>query len=263
MAVEEPFANRASCSSRTAPTTSSGHVIPALVVLGRPSWEGALDRNAFSLLLEHLDGLDLSRHVDSKGYCNADPERVHTMVDEMPDVIKYPVKHGIEHNDIKPANIIIGPNSIKLTDFGLSAKGHQKGPYHGGTPGYVPLEILQNRDPLLYPDHRDIFALTYTFLFALGWRKDPEHPPYDVLSLGSSGPEGEKLLKFVQDGWNEAENLAIFNIPLQDAFEIEAKDRMSPEELCEAVKSIRVSNIKKAQAMAATIRVTVAASGDD
>ncbi|KAG8624143.1 hypothetical protein KVT40_009119 [Elsinoe batatas] len=79
-----------------------------------------------------------------------------TLIRELPDTLAYLAESTVEHNDIKHRNILIDESGLKLIDFGLSTSAKtRKEPYIGGTPAFVPPEVLYEG---FHPGARDVFA---------------------------------------------------------------------------------------------------------
>lgn len=90
---------------------------------------------------------------------------LYTLLCRMPDVLDCLFNMTVEHNDIKPCNILISENNMKLIDFGLARFGERRWSLPGGTPPYVPPEVAAGR---FIAGKRDIFAFGITMLRALG-----------------------------------------------------------------------------------------------
>lgn len=113
---------------------------------------------------------------------------------------------GVVHRDIKPGNIIVGPDHTpKLTDFGLSLRFKdlqhlEPVCFKGGTPGFVAPEHIRSPRDL---DHRsDIFSLgAVLFDLAAGvtpWGED--EVPYLRNSAPKAPGENDSLVPIQLDG---------------------------------------------------------------
>jgi eukaryotic-like serine/threonine-protein kinase len=153
------FGNEARSASRI----QSEHVARVLDV-------GALDSGEPYMVMEYLEGLDLSKYVRQRG-----PLAIEEAVDYLLQACEALAEAhvaGIVHRDLKPANLYLtrradGSSCVKVLDFGISKAslaGDQAAAQHVtqtasvlGTPGYMAPEQLRSSK---YVDARtDIWAL--------------------------------------------------------------------------------------------------------
>jgi serine/threonine-protein kinase len=82
---------------------------------------------------------------------------------------------SIQHCDIKPSNLLVAEDAVKLADFGLSAlksASHDR-QIPAGTPAYAAPEVFGGR----ITDRTDQFALAVTYCELRGGRLPFPHPP--------------------------------------------------------------------------------------
>tara|TARA_B110000211_G_scaffold233397_1_gene299507 strand:+ start:242 stop:1339 length:1098 start_codon:yes stop_codon:yes gene_type:complete len=104
-------------------------------------------------VLEYCNGGDLSYYIE-QGITTFDTKYFY----EILDALEYLFKNDILHRDIKPQNILINNNSIKISDFGF-AKSFEKNELittFCGSPLYMAPEIILNRE---YTYMSDIWSL--------------------------------------------------------------------------------------------------------
>ncbi|RSL69826.1 hypothetical protein CEP51_012297 [Fusarium floridanum] len=128
------------------------------------------DARLYSIYMEHLPFPDLNawRNRPHDHYFTGTVDDAERILRDMASALEYLHGQKIQHNDIKPGNILYdrdrGP---VLIDFGLASL-HGGQLCNGGTPWYVPREFVRDleRGP-----KSDIFALGVTMLYLL--RKTP------------------------------------------------------------------------------------------
>ncbi|MEU7573356.1 serine/threonine-protein kinase [Micromonospora sp. NPDC049240] len=125
---------------------------------GDPAW----------LAVEYVPGANLRQHVDARGPL---PLPLAAMVGAMlADGLAKVHQVGLLHRDLKPQNIILGPDGPKLIDFGLAVlidREHYLTEVGAivGTPAYMsPEQVRGERDLTAAVD---IYGLAATLVFAL------------------------------------------------------------------------------------------------
>ena len=118
-----------------------------------------------------------------------EPEHVAWITDRMLNILKYLHFEGVMHGDVKPANVIIQPEShtVTLVDYGLSAlRPKRSDTVKGYTPFYASPEQMAGQT--LTPEC-DFFGLGMTMIYALGGSVETIKVP------GTTPPEMCKFIK--------------------------------------------------------------------
>lgn len=144
-----------------------------------------LERDLAYYAMELIDGESFANHIAQK---SPRATRIIEMMAMVCDALQHAHDHGVIHRDVKPSNIMVGPDEQpKLVDFGLSKSMFRtKSPVSAnsthdgavlGTPLYMSPE--QARGDANSVDHRsDLYAVaTMLYLFLLR-----EHP-HGALSM--------------------------------------------------------------------------------
>ena len=136
--------------------------------------------NRLSILMEYLEGKDLSDTIKSKSPMKE--KELESIFQQTLVAFDYAHSKGIVHRDIKPSNIFLLPNGeVKILDFGIAKLFGQglemtQTGTQVGTPIYMSPEQVKADKSI---DHRsDIYSLGVTLYFALIGKT-----PYDVTVL--------------------------------------------------------------------------------
>lgn len=140
--------------------------LPANPHIVKPIEFGVEDERWF-LVMEYIDGWDLSRSLDGGRRLPAD--QVISIGLQVAEALEVAHHHGLIHRDIKPSNLRLTPSGIvKVLDFGIAKATHgtrltQTGAFPG-TPEYVPPEVWEGEDATA---RSDIYALGIVMYEAL------------------------------------------------------------------------------------------------
>jgi serine/threonine protein kinase len=127
------------------------------------------------MVMEHVEGTNLSEIVRANGALP--PDQVAPILAQVADALAAAHTAGIVHRDVKPSNILVGPDgNVKLTDFGIArteadAALTQTG-LVTGSPAYLAPEVASGQ---LATEASDVWSLGATLCHALTGK-----PPYEV-----------------------------------------------------------------------------------
>ena len=129
------------------------------------AWDYLVDpetgRHAYTM--EYVEGNDFTAATGG-----LPPDRIAVLAEQVCDVLDYVHTHDLVHGDIKPGNLIVRGDAVKLMDFGLADR---PGP-HGlrGSLEYLAPEIIQGQP---HDRRADLYALGAVLYEAL-----TRHPPF-------------------------------------------------------------------------------------
>jgi serine/threonine protein kinase len=126
------------------------------------------------IVMEHLEGRSLVEIIRREG--PLPPERVARLVSQVADALDYAHAQGLIHRDVKPGNVIVGPqDQATLTDFGVarSVEGTRltQSGVMIGTPAYMSPEQVKGQS---VGPAADVYALGVVTYEMLGGR-----PPFE------------------------------------------------------------------------------------
>ncbi|WP_258562839.1 MULTISPECIES: serine/threonine-protein kinase [Nocardioides] len=163
----EPDLDRAEREARLAARLNHPHVVAVfdLLVDGDDRW----------LVMEHVPGVTLAELVRRDGPLS--PDQAATLLRQAADALAAAHGAGIVHRDVKPSNILVGPDGqVKISDFGIArAQADASLTQTGlvtGSPAYLAPEVASGQ---VASQASDVWSLGATLFHALAG-----HPPYEV-----------------------------------------------------------------------------------
>lgn len=109
-----------------------------------------VDADRVCMIMEWVEGLRLREVIDTQG--KLPQERAVRIAIRICEVLDYIHEHGVIHRDLKPDNILIGPDDeIKLIDFGIASEAGARRLTFGkftrsmGTPDYIAPEQVKGK----------------------------------------------------------------------------------------------------------------------
>ncbi len=121
------------------------------------------------IIEEYISGMSLNSLITHTKSIST--RRIITLIKELCEVLEYLHKNGIYHHDIKPDNIIIDNEKIKLLDYGNAARSNESNRVRMGTAGYAA--------PEMYGKERigagsDIYSIGMVILYLATGKKNIE-----------------------------------------------------------------------------------------
>lgn len=174
--------------------------------------------NHIILLMERADWnlSDLHRAYRQQAKVNVPPKVICDWMDQAADALDFlslqklqkttPGATGLQHCDVKPSNLLVHNNVLKVADFGLSGPQmwDQRSSFFVGTPPYAAPEMYEGR----ITDRIDQYALAVTYYELRAGRyafpvseklRAPTAPP--DLSLLTNEKEKAVLLRAMHRNW--------------------------------------------------------------
>jgi len=175
------------------------------------------------IVMRYIDGPDLRGLVRTEG--KLDPERAAHIVAQIGSGLDAAHEHGLVHRDVKPANVLLGPEDhAYLTDFGLTKRAASTGGGVSrpggwvGTLGYVAPEQIRGER---VDARTDVYALGCVLVYALTgaspyvresdeatlWAHLNDPPPRDAVPAEFEGVVTRALGKDPSDRYPSAGDL--------------------------------------------------------
>lgn len=132
------------------------------------------DDELYFIVMEWLEGRTLADILDSSESTAVDVEEAMGIVRQIGNALDYAHRCGIVHADVKPGNIMIGPDgTAKLFDFGVARvrqkqendkKDFDPGVLGALTPAYSSMQVLTGDEPVPSDDVFSLGCLMYRLL---------------------------------------------------------------------------------------------------
>jgi beta-lactam-binding protein with PASTA domain/tRNA A-37 threonylcarbamoyl transferase component Bud32 len=140
------------------------------------------DRGLPWIVMELVEGQTLRALLDARG--RLDPETSAELLGEIADALDHAHRHGIAHLDVKPENVLLTSDSVKVADFGLVRAAHGASDHAlAGTVQYCAPEVLRGG---LVDGRADVYSLGVVAYECLTGRVpfgggDPDRVAWQVL----------------------------------------------------------------------------------
>ena len=116
--------------------------------------------NSPFLLFEYVDGKDLEEHLASE---ELSLEEAVKIVGQTALGLSHLHHHDVYHQDIKPSNLLITSQGVKIIDFNVAVTASDQSTITAGTKRYLPPDFKSSVDPSkLERIDRDLYALGIT-----------------------------------------------------------------------------------------------------
>ena len=105
-------------------------------------YDSGEERGLPFIVMELVEGQNLRALLEARG--RLDPETTAALLGEIADALDHAHRHGIAHLDVKPENVLLTSDSVKVADFGLARAAHGARDHAlAGTAQYCAPEVLR------------------------------------------------------------------------------------------------------------------------
>jgi eukaryotic-like serine/threonine-protein kinase len=155
------------------------------------------------IVMEHVSGLTLREVLDDQRRLS--PETTAELLGPVAEALDHAHHAGVVHLDVKPENLLLTSETVKVADFGLVRAAAQRG--HGqalaATVHYCAPEVLRGG---VVDGRADVYSLGVVAWECVGGRPPFEGDPRQVVSqhLGGRVPPPSRLVEGIPGPFDEA-----------------------------------------------------------
>src|SRR5512132_143980 len=155
------------------------------------------------IVMEHVDGRTLRDLLDSQRRLS--PETTAELLGPVADALDHAHHAGVVHLDVKPENLLLTSETVKVADFGLVRAAAQRG--HGqalaATVHYCAPEVLRGG---VVDGRADVYALGVVAWECVSGRPPFEGDPRQVVSqhLGGRVPRPSQVVDGIEESFDAA-----------------------------------------------------------
>ena len=167
------------------------------------------ENNTAYYVMDYIEGENLNEMVKRRGPL---PERqAIKYITQIGEALEYIHHHRMTHFDVKPANIMVRKSDDRaiLIDFGLSKQydtNEDTTIILAQSPGYTPIELLDESSVSVFSPKVDIYSLTATFYFLISGVRPPYLKNVDRTTILFPDDFPKKYKPFIYKGMNEDAN---------------------------------------------------------
>ena len=137
-----------------------------------PVYEAGEDGGWYFLAMRLIGGWSLADELRTSR--RLQPDRLRAIVTPLASALDHAHLRGIVHRDVKPENILLEPDRVWLTDFGIAATAQSAGQYTTGSIGTAQYMAPEQAQPGPIDGRADLYALGCVIYECITGR-----PPYE------------------------------------------------------------------------------------
>ena len=124
-------------------------------------WAGLLKDDTPFIIFEYVEGRDVQRCLNSKSLALEEAVQI---AQQTAIGLVHLHQHGVYHQDIKPSNLLLTEQGIRIIDFNIAVSDHDEVTISAGTRKYLPPNFKPRLDQTTAEKiDRDLYALGITF----------------------------------------------------------------------------------------------------
>ncbi len=152
-------------------------------------WAGELKDGTPFITFEYVEGQDVEHLIQAR----LSLEQAVQIAKDSASGLAHLHQHGIYHQDIKPANLLLTNSGVRIIDFNIAVSDRDEETVSAGTSSYLPPDFKPTLEPSTTDKiDRDLYALAITFYECITGRYpfDESNPPLGKLPRNPREIEG-------------------------------------------------------------------------